>query len=110
MLNSDTELLFPLRVIPTLGDLRGPEWKMLVSKMSDSKTAIMEKIAFTALVAKLAGCAGCNADSFRAMRGCTQCSHQVLKRHKATDQELLSVYSDCLKEVQSYLQKREQLP
>ncbi len=81
---------------------------MLVAKMSDPKTAIVEKIAFTALVTKLAGCAGCNADSFRAMRGCTQCSRQVLKRHKATDQDLLSVYTECLKEVQSYLIKREQ--
>lgn len=101
-------MLFPLRVIPSLADLRGPAWKALIEKLSDPKTDTVEKIAFTALVNKLAGCSACNADAFRAMRGCTQCSHQVLKRHKASDQDLLSIYNDCLKEVQTYLLKREQ--
>ena len=107
MFNSDTDLLFPLRVIPQLGDMRGAEWQRLIERVSDERAEDSEKIAFTYLVVKLAGCAGCNADSFRAMRGCTQCSRQIIKRFKGTDADLLKNYQECQKEVRNYLQKRD---
>jgi hypothetical protein len=77
-----------MRIIPVLGDLRGSDWQKLV--------------------VKLAGCSGCNADSFRAMRGCVQCSRQIIKRYKGTDTELLKNYRECQKEVEAYLLKRDQ--
>jgi hypothetical protein len=108
MFNTDTDLLFPLRVISQLGDLRGPEWKKLIERLSDEQTDVSEKIAFTSMVVKLAGCSACNADSFRAMRGCTQCSRMILKRFKGNDVELLKNYHECQQEVNIYLQKRDQ--
>lgn len=91
-----------------MDDLRGPEWKKLIEHLSDDKTDVSEKIAFTSMVVKLAGCSACNADSFRAMRGCTQCSRIILKRFKGSDTELLKNYRECQQEVTNYLQKRDQ--
>lgn len=108
MFNTDTEMLFPIRVIPSLAEMRGSEWQQLVEHISDEKTEDSEKIAMTALVVKLAGCAGCNTDSFRAMKGCTQCARLTIKRYKGNDADLIRTYQDCLKEVSNYLTKRDQ--
>ncbi|MCX6054508.1 MAG: hypothetical protein NTZ74_06265 [Chloroflexi bacterium] len=108
MFNSDTEILFPIKAIPYLLDIRGDEWQSLVSKITSSEDNLCAKIAFTALVVKLAGCVGCNADSFRAMRGCVQCSRLIIKRFKGSDSDLLNNYQECLNEVNTYLLKREQ--
>jgi len=107
MVNTDTDMLFPLRIIPSLGGLRGTDWQKLVEKVSDEQTEAGEKIAFTSLMVKLAGCSGCNSDSFRAMRGCSQCSRQIIKRFKGSDADLLENYRECLKEVKNYLSKRD---
>jgi len=108
MFNSDTEFLFPFRVIPSLADMRGPEWKKLINHLAREKTAVNEKIAMTSLMVKIAGCAGCNTDSFRAMKGCTQCSCLTIKRFKGSDEELIKNYHECLVEVEAYLLKRDQ--
>jgi hypothetical protein len=108
MFNTDTEMLFPMRVIPSLGDMRGQEWQTLIAHLSDEHTEDKEIIALTTLVVKLAGCAGCNTDSFRAMKGCTQCARLIIKRFKGNDAELIRSYQDCQKEVNSYLSKRDQ--
>ncbi|HCS41064.1 MAG: hypothetical protein ACYDH2_08890 [Anaerolineaceae bacterium] len=108
MFNTDTEMLFPMRVIPSLGDMRGPEWQKLIEHLSDEMTDDSEKIAMTALVVKLAGCAGCNTDSFRAMKGCTQCARLIIKRFKGNDADLIRNYQDSQKEVTNYLSKRDQ--
>lgn len=108
MFNTDTEMLFPMRVIPSLGDLRGQEWQTLIEHLSNELTEDSEKIALTALIVKLAGCAGCNTDSFRAMKGCTQCARLIIKRFKGNDTDLMRSYQECQKEVNSYLSKRDQ--
>jgi hypothetical protein len=107
MFNSDTELFFPMRVTPTLINVRGKVWDRLVDQVSSSAATDVEKIAFSELVIKLAGCQGCDADSFRAMRGCTQCSHTVLKRYKGSDEDLLEMYEQCQKDVVEFLSKRK---
>jgi len=106
MFNSDTELFFPIRVIPSLGQVRGKEWEALVERVGAEGASELEQIAFTDLIVKLAGCTGCDADSFRAMRGCTQCARLVIKRYKGTDDDLLSQYEQCKVEVAEYLNKR----
>lgn len=106
MFNSDTELFFPIRVIPNLSGLRGKEWEDLIQHLSSADATEVEQIAFTDLVVHLAGCAGCDADSFRAMRGCTQCARLVIRRFKGSDQELLEQYQQCQAEVDDFLQKR----
>lgn len=108
MFNSDTELFFPIRVIPSLRSIRGKEWEGLIDHLSEPKAEEADQIAFTALVVKLAGCTGCDADSFRAMRGCTQCARMVLKRYKGSDADLLIQYELSKNEVNEFLKKRKE--
>jgi hypothetical protein len=107
MFNSDTELFFPIRVIPSLRDIRGKGWEKLIDHLGSKSVDEIEEIAFTSLVVKLAGCAGCDADSFRAMRGCTQCARLVLKRFKGSDEDLIAQYELSKSEVSEYLKKRK---
>ncbi|MHC1741204.1 MAG: hypothetical protein AB9897_08860 [Anaerolineaceae bacterium] len=106
MFNSDTELFFPIRVIPTLKQARGAEWDALIDRVTSIEASQVEKIAFSNLIIKLAACQGCDADSFRAMRGCTQCSRIVVKRYKGSDAELLEQFEQCKKEVAEFVEKR----
>lgn len=103
MYNSDTELLFPLRVIPTLADLKGEVWKKLILQVSAQDAPLAEQLAFVHLMVKLSGCITCNADSFRAMRGCSQCSRQTVRRFRGSDQEMVELFKQSLKEVEGYL-------
>jgi hypothetical protein len=108
MFNSDTELFFPIRVIPSLRSIRSSEWENFIDHFDSSQTDEAEKIAFTGLVVKLAGCAGCDADSYRAMRGCTQCAKLVLKRFKGSDADLIAQFEQSKTEVNEYLKKRKE--
>lgn len=109
MFNSDTELLFPTRVIPTLRDLRGDAWGDLIDRLTRPDADQVEQIAFTLMVARLGGCGGCNADSFRAMRGCTQCAKLTIRRNKQSDVELIQLFQDSHREVKEFLSKKEQI-
>ena len=106
MYNSDTELLFPTRVIASLGSLRSERWRDLIEKISDTGAAPLDQEAFVLMMVRLGGCIGCNADSFRAMRGCTACARQTVRRFKGSDQELLDLFSQSSREMEAYLQKR----
>lgn len=106
MYNSDTELLFPLRVIPTLVSMRGEEWRALLDRVSSDQASLADQMSFELMMVRLGGCVGCNADSFRAMKGCTQCARQNIKRFRGNDQELVDLYLQTHKEVDQYLEKR----
>jgi hypothetical protein len=82
MYNSETEILFPLRLAIILSDLRGDDWRLLVEQVSRSDATRAEKIAFVLMMIRLNGCIGCNADSYRAMRGCAACAHQTIRRYR----------------------------
>ena len=103
MFNTDTEIMFPVRVIGSLRDLRGAEWQNLVDDVIQQADESVAKIAFTALIVHLGGCSACNADSFRAMRGCTQCARLTIKRFKGSDQELVEQYEQMKKSVGEFL-------
>jgi hypothetical protein len=105
MYNSDTELLFPSRVIPALRNLRGEEWRKLIDHINTLKPDHIEHLAFTLLMVRLGGCLSCNADSFRAMRGCTQCARQTIKRFRGNDKDLIEQYREACKEIEAYLLK-----
>lgn len=105
MFNSDTEILFPVRVIPSLRSLRGQEWEQLVDRVTEQPDDSVEKIAFTALIVHMGGCGACNADSFRAMRGCTQCSRITVKRFKGSDHDLVELYEQMKVSVAEYLSR-----
>jgi hypothetical protein len=109
MNNPDTEILFPMRAIPSLAECRSEKWKLLVNEVASLGNNDPKKIAFSSMMIKLAGCMGCSADSFRALRGCTQCSIQVVKRYKGSDDDLERLYSDTTAEIKKVLEKREKL-
>jgi hypothetical protein len=105
MYNSDTELLFPSRVIPTLRNLRGDEWRNLVDRVNSLSPEDPDQLAFVLMMIRLGGCVSCNADSFRAMRGCTQCARQTIRRYRGTDRDLIEQFNEARKEVDKFLQK-----
>ena len=90
------ELMFPPRVIPSLREVRGPEWRGLVDQVSRLPEEHPESLAFTLMMIRLDGCLECETDSFRAMRGCSLCAMQTLRRFKGSDRELLARYNQAL--------------
>ena len=105
MCNSDTDLLFPPRVIPDLRQVRSATWRQLVAKVASTKESSVERMAFILMMVRLDGCASCNADSFRAMNGCTSCAKQALKRFRGTDAELIKLFEEAKTEVARHLEK-----
>ena len=106
MIHEDTEVIFPPRVIPVLGDLREADWHNLVSRITDLTKTHPERLAFILMMTKICGCSTCQADSFRAMRGCTYCATQAVKRHRGDDVDLLNGFNESYEEVQHYLEQK----
>jgi hypothetical protein len=107
MYNSDTEVIFPIRVIPSLRSLRGDDWQELVDSLSSDLIEENKLFAFILFMVRLGGCGNCNTDSFRAMRGCTQCAKQTINRYRGSDQDLMELYFQSRKEVQRYIKCRK---
>jgi hypothetical protein len=103
LFNVDADLLFPLRVLPALKDLRGQTWKAFMFFLLRPQAEYAEQLAFALMMARMGGCAGCDSDSYRAMRGCTACARQTVKRYKGTDEELIAFYNQTLTETLNYL-------
>ena len=99
MYNNDTELLFPSRVIKDLAGLRGPEWDELVNRIKNLAEDSIDHLAFVLMMTKLDGCTTCNSDSFRAMRGCTQCAILNIRRFRGSDKELIRLFEQARKEI-----------
>ena len=104
MYNEDTDVLFPPRIIPLLQELRGDEWSNLVDQVRLLTPLDTKRIAFVLLMIRLGSCASCHADSFRAMRGCTQCATQTVKRFRGSDQELLKLYDEAKMDIVRYIE------
>ena len=100
---ADNELLFPPYVIPLLADSRGKEWASLVERVAALPEDHPESLAFSLMMIRLDGCMACETDSYRAMRGCSACALQTLRRHKASDADLLARYKKALGDVQGHL-------
>jgi hypothetical protein len=104
MYQSDTEMLFPTRVIPSLRNLRGPAWKALVETASAAADGDATTLAFGLMMIRLNGCLTCHSDSYRAMRGCTVCAQQAVSRFKEADEGLVKLFDKASHEVRLYLQ------
>lgn len=102
MFNPDTDFLFPSRVIPELSGLRGPEWDALIIRAGKADQTAQDHLAFVLMMVKLNGCQSCNADSFKAMRGCTACSIQSIERFSGKDEALVGRYEKAAARVQDY--------
>ena len=103
MYNPDTEVLFPIRVSSQLKTIRGIEWLGLIDKINDKDTKFIDQMAFSWMMVQLCSCVSCNADSFRAMRGCTQCSTQTIRRYRGEDRELLLEFESARRDVGKYI-------
>ena len=106
MYNPDTELLFPSRVIPILGDQRRKTWQKLVGRVSSQEPDTLDHLAFVLMMVRLGGCSSCHSDSYRAMRGCTQCALQTVRRFRGTDSELVKLFNEYREEIESYIQSK----
>jgi hypothetical protein len=105
MYNPDTEVVFPSKAIGSLSNLRGRIWEELVLQVQSCPVESPEQTAFLLLMIKIDGCTSCNVDSFRAMRGCPACAQLNIRRYKGSDEELLRIYQQMLKETKSFLEK-----
>src|ERR1035437_8225357 len=106
MYNSDTELLFPVRLIPGLGMLRGEPWINLVNGLSGTNADPLGQLGFVLMMVRLNGCVACNADSYRGMGGCTKCAPQSIRRFRGNDAHLIKQYKQACLEVENYQQKQ----
>lgn len=105
MTDENSDFLFPPRAIPMLRDLRGREWQTLIEQISSQEPEDIPRMALVLLMVRLGGCATCQADSFRAMRGCVQCSTQTIKRFRGQDADLLNLFYETRDEVARYVNK-----
>lgn len=96
------ELMFPHYAIPRLGNARGKTWQDLINHLSALPQADDEVLAFMLMMVRVNGCMSCETDSYRAMRGCTICTLQTLRRYKGSDDELLRLYNRALDDVRAY--------
>ena len=106
-MNPDTEISFPLRVIPLLRSLRGDKWQALVDSLSTADAEELDLAAFSLMMVRLGGCAACTSDSFRAMRGCTHCARLTVKRYKNSDEELIGLFHNAREDVKEFLRKND---
>ena len=109
MFNPDTDFIFPSRVIPKLGDLRGEEWRQLVEKAANADPMDGDHLAFVLMMVRINGCESCNTDSFRAMRGCTSCSVQTIERSSEGEKDFLRRYQKALKDVEKHQTKTKKV-
>ena len=107
MYNTDTELLFPSRVILSLKGLRGKDWDELLERVANLPQTDPDHLAFVLMMTKLDGCMTCNADSFRAMRGCTQSAILNVRRYRGTEKQFNQLYEKAQKEITRLLEKNK---
>jgi hypothetical protein len=101
--HSDTEILFPMRVAPALREQRGWRWRRLVDRAAQAPDASLDQLAFSLMMIRLAGCLTCHPDSYRALRGCTACATQVVRRFRGEDEELTAQFQRAKTDVSLFL-------
>jgi hypothetical protein len=107
MYNSDTEFLYPTRVSPGLGSCRGETWAKLVDFITGNSVTELEEAAFTLMMVRLGRCVDCDADSFRASQGCTQCAKQMIRRFKGSDLDIENLYKAAKKDLEKFQKSKE---
>jgi hypothetical protein len=107
MYQSDAEILFPTRVIPSLRNLRGVEWQQLIDHVLAQPAGSIGRQAFVLMMIRLDGCLTCHADSYRAMRGCTLCAQQTIARFKGCDQDLVALFEEAQADIRHWIDTGE---
>lgn len=103
----ETEILFPIRVAPSLRNLRGSTWEKLVDQVCLAPTNSTQELGFVLLMIRVNGCLTCHTDCYRAMRGCEACAMMAVRRFRGDDQELMDAYEKAQAEVSDYLERTE---
>lgn len=99
MPGNDADLIFPSRVIPELRDSRGTEWQEFIDRISGLTPDSLDRVALVLMIVRLSGCVSCQADSFKAMRGCALCATQSLRRFRSDDRALIRQVESAKKEL-----------
>lgn len=102
MYNPDTDFIFPSRVIPALRGLLGPDWQAMCDQARETPLTDTGHLSFVLMMVGLNGCEGCNADSYKAMRGCTSCSVQTIERFPGMESDLKKKLARAREEIESY--------
>lgn len=102
MYNPDTDFIFPSRVIPALRDRIGAAWQAMCDEAQQAPQTDPAHLSFVLLMVGLNGCETCNADSYKAMRGCTACSIQTIERFPGTEGELKEKLAKASSELEDY--------
>jgi hypothetical protein len=106
MNNPDTDLIFPLRALPLIEDAKDVEWKRLVEFIRSDAAALEDRLCLVLLLVRLAGCASCDSNSYRAMRGCSQCAIQTIRRQRVSGNDLRAQFEQNRVEINQYLAAR----
>jgi hypothetical protein len=106
MNNPNTELIFPPRLISALRDLRDSGWAQLIDQVVALESNHFDRMAFELLVVRWSGCVNCQADSFRAMQGCSQCAAQAVRRYRGSPADLQSLFHEAVHEIEAYLNEK----
>ncbi|QPC81965.1 hypothetical protein G4Y79_20090 [Phototrophicus methaneseepsis] len=99
---ASNDILFPYEAISALRNIRGPIWASLVDDVVERSQTHERVLAFMLMMIRLNDCLHCETDSYRAMRGCDNCSIQTLKRYKGKDEELLALFNTALDDVRLF--------
>lgn len=85
--------------------MRGEEWQQLVDRVTAPDADPVDQMGFVLMMVRLDSCLTCNADSFRAMRGCTLCAKQTMRRYRGDDKDLVNQFEQSKIEVSKHLAK-----
>ncbi|MBN1202329.1 MAG: hypothetical protein JXJ20_10780 [Anaerolineae bacterium] len=107
---SDSEVLFPPRVIASLAHLRGDVWQALVAYILNCRENDPDALAFDLLMIRLNSCLTCHPGSYRSVRGCTFCARQAVRRFKGADDDLIRQWDQARGEVLRWLTAGEPPP
>ena len=107
---TNNEIMFPHHVISSLRHARGDKWQQLIDQVANKPETSIEVLALMSLMIQLNGCMQCETDSYRAMRGCTACAQQTLRRYSGNDDELIQKYEAELESLCQFAAENPTLP
>jgi len=109
MYNNDADFIFPSWVIKELEHQKSDEWQKLVLNVLTHEQDSEVHLGFVFLMAKLNNCNTCNADSFRALKGCKECSLQTLRRLDYSEKKILNEYDKAKNQIQNFIDKEQEM-
>ncbi len=107
MYTNGAEIFFPLNLVADLRMMRGEQWQRLVERIITLPENDPDALAFGLMMIRLDGCLSCHADSYRAMRGCSLCAQQTVRRFKGSDDDLIQMWETARVDVLHWIHTGE---